>query len=225
MAARDVGRARERRAERSGRRLGRALAALALFAGAESVAGCLCPSHPPAALAAAGFRTPRQTFETFLAAFDYRVDALEFRCLSAGFRRRNRVSELTWREFRDQLEREHPLLPRLAARAEVVEEREDGPDGHWIVARAAGRTVRMRFVRELFYEIYERGELASDGRPEPAPPWSLDRDGLTLDARVRVDPADLATGTATLNAESISEFRAGYEWKLDDLVEESSARP
>ncbi|MCC6405955.1 MAG: hypothetical protein IT453_02230 [Planctomycetes bacterium] len=211
----------KRRQGRScGERSARALA-LALLAGAALwTGGCLGPSHAPEALTRTGFRSPLQTFETFFAAFDYRIYALEFRCLSADFRRRNRISEITWREFRDQLEREHPLL-RLAARVEVVEERSEGPGTHWIVARAAGRTVRLRFVREDFYEIYEGKERVLDGSLPRATPWTLDPATSELSTRVALAPED----AATLNDASISEFRVGYEWKLDDFLEDTADRP
>lgn len=188
---------------------------LALFVGS-----CLCPSHPPDALTRAGFRSPRQTFETFFAAFDYQLFGLEFRCFSSEFRRRNRVSEITWREFRDQLEREHPLL-RLAARVEVVEEWTEGPRTHWIVAKAAGRTVRLRFVREDFYEFWAGDVLVADGTWPEGEPWRLDDASPAVSVALPLD-VDQA---ATLNAASISEIRVGYEWKLDDLVEESAPRP
>lgn len=198
----------------------RALAVAAVLGGSLLSGGCLCPSHPPEALTRAGFRSPRETFDTFFAAFDYRIYGLELRCLSADFRRRNRVSELTWREFRDQLEREHPLL-RLAARVEVVEEYSEGPRTHWIVARAAGRTVRLRFVREDFYEIYAGGLRVQDGPLSEGPPWRFDPH-----APAPLEGVPLAPETAaTLNAESISEFRVGYEWKLDDFLEDTADRP
>lgn len=193
----------------------RAACAVLLLAGA-----CLGPSHPPEALTRIGFRSPRQTFETFFAAFDYRIYGLEFRCLSEGFKRRNGVSDLTWREFRDELEREHALL-RLAARAEIVEERVEGPDSHWIVARAAGRTVRLHFVREEFFEIYAGDLRATDGVPTDGRPWKFDRNAARVTAAVDLEP-EVA---ATLDSASISEFRVGFEWKLDDFVEDPDAHP
>jgi hypothetical protein len=189
-----------------------------------ALASCFGPAHAPEALTRTGFRSPRQTFDTFFAAFEYDLRGLELRCLSADFRRRNQVSELTWREFRDRLEREHPLL-RLAARVEVLEERPEGSKTHWIVARAAGTTLRLRFVREDFYEIYSGGERVADGRPSAEPPWSYDPASGEFAVRANVDPDGIVSGPATLNAASISEFRIGYEWKLDDFYEESAPRP
>jgi hypothetical protein len=86
------------------------------------------------------------------------------------------------------------------------------------VARAAGHTVRLHFVREDFFEIYAGDVRATDGVPTGDRAWKLDRAAAEVTARVELEP-EVA---ATLDDASISEFRVGFEWKLDDFIEAPS---
>ena len=63
-----------------------------------------CTSLPtPAEMLAIGYRSPEQCFETFQTAVRADEPALEYSCFSQHFRSANRVSQLVWREVREQL--------------------------------------------------------------------------------------------------------------------------
>ena len=68
-----------------------------------ALAGCHVPAPKPREVLATGFREPLQTFETFRTAFRGDLLELEYLCFSTGFHRRNGLSQLGYREFRDEL--------------------------------------------------------------------------------------------------------------------------
>src|SRR4051794_27646295 len=59
-----------------------------------------------------GFKVPVQTIDTFQTAVRADAPDLEYRCFSAGFRERNHISKLTWREARQELRSQYPWLRR-----------------------------------------------------------------------------------------------------------------
>jgi hypothetical protein len=199
-------------------------ALVALLVTVSLAASCVTTQHTPEQLTRIGFRSPKQTFETFQAALDYDLLALEYRCLSLDFKRRNNLSDLAYREFREDLARKEPFL-RFAARAKVLKEWDDGPKVHWIEAEVSGwwgvgrRTARLRLVREDFWEIYKEGAPWLDGGLlSRGPPAKLD--GGTdprISASVRLDQEQVEHTTEN-DWSHVSEFRLGYEWKIDDLV-------
>lgn len=172
------------------------------------------PGVDAEALAHAGFRSPERTFHTFLAAWGADLPDLEYRCLSGDFRARNRVSQLTYREFRDRLLDEHPFASWMA-RAEITESERLSPTRHRIRAEAFGRSFETLLVREDYYEVWSEDELLDDdlGRFRG---WVVaDPRAGSLDARV-----PLAAG---VDPERVSELRVGVEWKIDDLREGGEA--
>ncbi len=213
------------------------VACVALIVVSTATSSCIGTRHTPEQLTQVGFRTPRQTFETFQAALDYDLLSLEYRCLSADFKKRNDLSDLGYREFREELAKREPFL-RLAAHATIVKEWDQGSREHWIEIEVSGwlgvgrRTARLRLVREEFWEIYADGE-----------PWldhSLDRSRSSRDlpakfggandprisASVPVDPQDVDDAIARTKKDwsQLSEFRVGYEWKIDDLIDSTPAK-
>lgn len=160
-----------------------------------------------------GFRDPVQTFETFRLAFRGDLLDLEYRCLSSGFQRRNQLSQLGYREFRDELVAREPLL-RLALHKAKVVEIDRGSTRSRIVARAWGATFVLDFVREDFWEIWAGPDLVAD-----ASVGDLRQDYLRAD--------EASDGSSWLMAqiplagvahpEQITEARVGAEWKIDDF--------
>ena len=178
-----------------------------LAAWALVLQGCLgAPSK--ADWLAVGFRTPEQTLRTFQTGLRAELPDLEYRCLSGALKRQAGISQLTYREFRDELFHQKPWL-KHAARAHVVERIELGPDRCRIVARVRTLlredTFSVDFVREEYFELWSRGERASDDEL----PWremAVARAG-SLSVTVPLP--------ANLPAETIDELRAGREWKID----------
>jgi hypothetical protein len=86
---------------------------------------CVCRPEPAelAQVLEASFRTPERTFATFQAAVAEDLQDLEYRCLSAAFRRREGVTQIVYREFRRELLAREPWLRRVSC-AEVIAARE-----------------------------------------------------------------------------------------------------
>lgn len=200
----------------SGTYVGRSGAAL-LIGLALGGFGCHVPAPKPREVLAVGFREPLQAFETFRTAIRGELLELEYRCFSTGFHRRNGLSQLGYREFRDELMRREPLLRWALHRAEVVDVRRSEAQAR-VEARAVGRTLVVDFVREDFWEIRSGAELLADDivaeldktlRRTQAPdgsPWLV----------AQVPLADVPPD------DPITEVRVGSEWKIDDfrLVED-----
>ena len=188
---------------------GLALAVSCGFAGA----GC-CVAPPSAKdLFAVGFRSPDQTFSTFQTAVRADDLALERRCLSADFVSRERLSELGWRVFWEQMQKEHPFLRKGIADARP----ESHPDVRGGRARmrvgSHGREVEIQLVREDFAEAWSGTEKVAD---ETAP----------FGERTGVQPGDAGSrwfyGRLPLPAGAdparITELRVGREWKIDGFL-------
>ena len=159
-----------------------------------------------------GFRSPRQAVNTFQVALAGDLPDLEYRCLSSAFKQRERLNQLAYREFREELLRAQPYLARFAG-AELVEERELAPGTALVVARIdawwSTVEVEVRLVREDFWEL-----------------WSADRrlldDATELSRILEPRPGSLAAVLplpAGFDAAAVTELRAGSEWKIDDFRE------
>ncbi len=187
------------------RRHALALVALPLFA------GCLAAPEPEDLLAV-GFRRPEQTFRTFQTALRADLHDLEYRCLSAGFKARQepRITQIGWREFREQLFRERRWL-KLVAWAEILEVIELGDGRRRIVAHVntlfVDETFAVDFAQEDFYESFDEEGLAADGFS----PW----------AEIAIEEEGRLVVTmpmpAGLTVDEIIEIRAGKEWKIDSF--------
>lgn len=156
---------------------------------------------------AVGFQRPRQTFRTFQTGLRADDPDLEYRCLSSGFKRRNNVSQLTYREYRRELFRRAPWL-KWAAGAKVRKETVLATDRVRIRAEVStwlhDETFEVDLVREDFYELWVDGERVDDD----AVPWNelaREQDG---DLVVRVPLGDLGW-------QDVGQLVAGHEWKID----------
>jgi hypothetical protein len=174
------------------------------------LAACVCPA-PAAAVADANFRTPLAAFKAYQAYLASDLVDREYRCYSAGFRRREQLSLGTYTEARALLLAERPWL-KLFAKAEVVREWPLDERAHVIEARVGGRTVHVRLVREDSFEIRAGSELVADGyapfdelvRTTEAP------EGTLVEARVPTRTPSLPPATSLLIESA---------WKIDDLYE------
>jgi hypothetical protein len=113
-----------------------------------------------------GFRTPEQTFRTFQTALRGDLPTLEYRCLSAGFKQREGITGLTWREAREELLRAQPWIKHFA-RARVLSLEPRGESRAYMVAEVrvwfTERRLGLGFVREESYEIADAlGPLEGD---------------------------------------------------------------
>jgi len=170
----------------------------------------------PRELVDTGFRTPEQTLKSFQVFLRADLPEKEYLAFSAGFRRRNGVSSLSYAEARERLFRAKPWL-RQFARAKVVAQWPGGPGSegvHFIDTRVLGRTVRVKLVREDFFEIWAGAELLADGELDFGRATNVERSGrgIRYAGRAPLDePAPDLSGA--------SWFTIGREWKIDDLYE------
>jgi hypothetical protein len=190
-----------------------------LAALAPAVAPGCCLVRPPHAqeLVDSGFRSPEQTFRTLKTALSADLADLEYRCLSSGFRRANSLSQLTYREAREQLRKEKPWIV-LVAKAEQRESERLGADRHRIVAEVFGRSIELVLVREDFYELWGETELLADGAGS-FDQWTHEVESSPgarlLEAHVPLPEHARAR---------LAELRVGREWKIDTIEELQSAK-
>jgi hypothetical protein len=194
-------------------------ALLALLA--AGLAGACVTPPTPAQILAVGFRTPEQAFHTFQTATRLDDPDLELRCFSVGFRARNQLSQLTWREGRAELYAKKPWLRAGIAGARIVDVRIDAGCARLRIDTAGG-DYTLDLVREDFVEGWAGTERVLDDEVD----WSVaiaEQRGFSerpwILGRVQL-PADVA-------AKSITDLRFGREWKIDSVgpledTEESS---
>jgi hypothetical protein len=195
------------------------LGRLVLVAAALPFGACCLLVRPPEAeeLLAAGFRTPEQTFRTFQLGWRGDLPDLEHRCLSRGWRERDRISRLNYREFRAALVDQEPFLRLGIADAEPTGAPEIHGDRALLRAESHGRTIEVRLVLDDFVEVWSGGERLVD---EYAPfedhtqVQAVEGGVERLWGHVQL-PAGAAERRPT-------ELRLGREWKIDglEIVEE-----
>jgi hypothetical protein len=198
--------------------LRRLAVAAAPLAGSALLAGC-CVAPPTAEeWAAIAYRRPEETLESFQVAVRARSPLLEYRCLSVGFRERHALSQILWREYRERWYAENPFLRKGIADARIVTSEPIGARRHRLVVESHGRRMAVELVREDFYQVFVRGELAADellpeqGRLERyLGARGSDRGGVLVESAVELPPGALS--------DEPSELRVGSEWKIDWLEE------
>jgi len=178
-----------------------------------------CVSAPePADWLALGFRTPEQTFQSFQTGLRAELPDLEYRSLSSGFKRREGLTQLAYREYRHELFRREPWL-KLAAEAKIERVERISDARARLVARVDTWFHEERFelelVREDYYEVWVDGARRDDGNAA----W------LEL---VREEDAALVVTVPrppALQADELSEVVAGREWKIDSLPRRMELNP
>ncbi len=168
-----------------------------------------------------GFKAPVQTIETFRTAVRADAPDLEYRCFSAGFRQRNRISKLTWREAREELRGKYPWLRRGLSDMSVEGAAHLVGDHAEALCVTHGQHIRIGLVREDFAELWSGDRLLSD---EP----DVDFQRQTLRQN---DPEGHVWfyGYAILPGvdPDVTEVRVGREWKIDSFesVEDDGEMP
>jgi len=160
-----------------------------------------------------GYRSPEQAFQTLRAAIRGDLPRLEYRSLSSGFRQRNSLSQLSYREFREEWFGQNPWLKLALSNAEVLEQT-DHPDGRSSVLRVGilGEDALIHLVAEDFAQLWDQNELREDLAVEDMS-QHLSSQGGVWTARV---PG---------GGDRPTELRLGREWKIDGIERAESAAP
>lgn len=187
-------------------------AGLALLATFGSAAGCLAPPEAEA-LVATGFRSPRQTIASFQTFVRADLPTREYQCFSSGFRERNQLSAFSYGEVREELFRSQPWL-KWIAKAGYKGERAIGEAEHWLDLTTLGRTVRVKLVREDFFEIHAGEALVTDDDADFDTLVRQGADGEGSRLTVRLPLAVSVDGLG-----GVSEVLVARHWKIDDLRE------
>ncbi|MBK7643758.1 MAG: hypothetical protein IPJ19_12055 [Planctomycetes bacterium] len=167
-----------------------------------------CTSVPkPGEILGSSFRSPEQCLRSFQFAVRSDEPAWEYRCFSTRFRAENHLSQLAWRELREQLwgqigmrwavAKAEPRAPASVhgARAEMVVE-------------ALGKRVHLSFLREDFGETWSGETQLSDDEVDFRTHTGT-QDGKLFYGQVPMPP--------DLDSAKVTEMRIGREWKLDDI--------
>jgi hypothetical protein len=188
--------------------------ALGVLLAVGGLAGCRCTPKHASELARADFDTPRHTLDAFRAYASADLYDLEYRCFSRAFTRTRQISVLNYSEARADLKRRQPWL--FWFDSEVVAERELDERQHVLDVRVAGRTVRVKLVREETFRIWAGEELLNDG------PLALSG-ALTLvdgPSGRSMLTATLPTGEAAVDPTQITRVTLERCWKIDDLIDD-----
>lgn len=190
-----------------------ALQLLALALAFCPLSSCWVTPPRTADLLAVGFRTPEQAFRTFQTAVRADEPALEFRCFSSAFTRRNHLSQRDYREGREQLRRQYPYLRKGLADAEISQPTQIRGNRAQLEITSHGRSFEIDLVREAFGEIWAGSELIAD--PED----------LHFEDHTGIQSADDGNrwfyghiplpSDSAIDGTEITEIRVGREWKID----------
>ncbi len=190
------------------------LAAPALLGLSLVGSGCIVTAPEPGEVWEAwrdGLQSPLATFEAFRTALRGDLLEAEYRCFGSGWKARNGVSQVCYREFRDALLAEEPLLRWALSRAETTLDPASGPFEAVVWATWSDLRVGFRMRREAYMEV------RAEGRRVVSEP--LD----TLSQQLSLDPQQgLLFGwvpvTADLDPEQVEAMTLASEWRIDDLV-------
>ncbi|MDZ4774231.1 MAG: hypothetical protein SGI72_13960 [Planctomycetota bacterium] len=180
---------------------------------------CVAPARSDDWLAV-GWRSPTQAFTTFQTAIRADSAELEYRTFSNGFRERNQISKIAWREAREELRKRYPWLRKGIADAAFVSPPEVvGARAHATIA-SHGTEIAIEFVREDFAELWEGDTLVADDLVV------FDRATFVqkgADGR-RWFQGSVALPSGDESGSEITEQRLGREWKIDsfEAIESSS---
>src|SRR5258706_3858953 len=177
------------------------LAVIAFLVGLAS-----CTSVPtPAEMLTIGFRSPEQCFATFQKAVRADEPALEYRCFSVHFRSEHHVSQLVWRELREQLWGQVGTRWAVAKAKASAPARVQGNRASMEVS-ALGKHVHLEIVIEEFGQSWNGPTLLSD-------------DGLDVRSHTGAQEGGWFYGQVQLppgvDPATVTEVHLGREWKLD----------
>lgn len=184
------------------------------------VAGC-CVTPPTAEeILNLGFRTPEMTFRTFQAGVRGDLPLLEYRCFSVDYRSRNRLSQLTYREFRERELASSPWFQKGVADAKILASESLEEGRHLLRVGSHGHELEVVFVREDFWQLWSNADRLVD-QPLPRGGFSDSADILVNDPPLVVASAELTPDLVDRPLEELreqfTEFRVGREWKIDHI--------
>ena len=180
-----------------------------------------CCVTPPTAeeILDLGFRSPELTLRTFQAGVRGDLPLLEYRCFSQGYKSRNHLSQLAYREFREQELASNPWFQKGVADARILTSESLGEGRHLLRVGSHGHVIEVELVREDFWQLWSNTDLLAD---ELLAHGGFSRATDVLDtgplvvASAELTP-DLASGSLEELREKITEFRIGREWKIDRI--------
>jgi len=152
-----------------------------------------------------GYRSPRQAFQTLKAGIRGDLPRLEYRSLSSGFRRRNGLSQLSYREFREEWFSKNPWIKLALSQTEVLERTERSETEVTLRVGALGSEFLVELVAEDFYQLWDGEELREDALIDD------------LGALLRPEAGDWVARVPG-DGDSPSELRVGREWKVDGIA-------
>ena len=171
-------------------------------------------SRNPALLESPSFETPGGTFETFRAAFRAGRHDLEYRCLAEPFKEKHSLTFDRYPIVRARILREEPGLRWLAS-ARLGAVNRIGRDEAEARATVLGRGLRVRFLREWFYEIRRTdGSRIDDFLEEPIS-HLLERRETDWSVRLPGGPH------AGLDPRAVERVTVGADWKILEILPET----
>jgi len=167
-----------------------------------------CPSVPtPAQMLSMGFRSPEQCFRSFQYAVRADLPGEELRCFSQHFRSENHVSQLVWREVREQLWSQVGMRWAVAEAEPSAPAQRSGGRASMEV-HALGKTMRLRFVLEECGQAWSGEQLLSDELLDFRAHSGTQAGGIFY-GQVPLPPGS--------ESAKVTEMRLAQEWKLDAI--------
>jgi len=188
-----------------------------LWAGAL---GCVSPPTAQEVLDT-GFRTPEMTFHTLQVGVRGDLPSLEYSCLSGAFRARHQLSQIAYREFRERYLQDEIAFWLGLPDAVIVESRSLGEGRHLLKCESHGQSFQFELVREDFWQVWANGEFLFNEPIEDGafPLWAQvydENEHSFVFALAQLPESGHGMSTEELNR-TLSEFRIGREWKIDDF--------
>lgn len=174
--------------------------------------GCWVAPPRPDEWMRVGFRGPEQAFASFQVAVRADEPELEYRCFSDGFRQRNHISKMAWREARIELRRQYPWLKKGIADARIETLDPRGDRAH-AVLETHGERIEIEFVREDFAELWAGTERIAD---EYVPFDSATNTQVGSDGKTWFQ-GSVALPLRGADAAPVTEIHLAREWKIDSF--------
>lgn len=161
-----------------------------------------------------GLANPQDTFDSFLVALRGEILAAEYRCFSSDWKSRNGISQVGYREFRDELMAKEPHLIWALSKAETQVEMGSAPHQATVWASIPcadeGQLIAFHLIQEAYMEVRTPARrLVSEPIRGVAAHMRHDTDQDLLFAWIPV-------GEISKEA-PVSSFRLETEWRIDRI--------
>ncbi len=177
-----------------------------------------------------GYRSPEQTFATFQAGVRGNLARLEFLCFSVGFRTRNNMGQLAYREFRERELMSQPWFKLGVADAEIIRSEAQSPLRQRILAESHGYQFALELVREDAWQAWAGEQLLADelmgsgGFESYVELVESPGSAPTIITGAQLPQRYAGLELAELQGR-ITEFRLAMEWKIDSIRQVTEAEP